>query len=65
VPRISVKDFGMPSKRKSVWGDKAHKLFKLKKSGATMEEIYEAFPEKTKDKIIDKLHKMGFSAVDK
>lgn len=65
MPKIFVTNFGMNSKRKAVWGNKAEILFKLKKSGATMEEIYKAFPEKTKKSIADKLQKMGFSSVDK
>jgi hypothetical protein len=63
-----TKDFGMSLKRKSIWGknqEEAVKLFKLRNSGTTMEDICEAFPDKSKKDIIKKLHKMGFSAKDK
>ena len=64
--RLVVKDLGMPSKRRSTWGEeRATKLFKMRNSGATMKEIYAAFPDKTEKLVKNKVHMMGFSALDK
>ena len=57
VPR----DFGMSVKRRSSWSpEEESTLFKLLKTDTTMEIVYKTFPNKTKERVVSKIYKMGF-----
>lgn len=57
-----------PIKRRKTnfWsGEDARKLFNMHKDGATMDELYEAFPNRTQDAIDTRCHRMGLSVIKK
>lgn len=57
-----VKGYGMEDKRRATWGEeRASTLYKLCKEGASLSEVYAAFPDKTQKLIKSRIFKMGFS----